>query len=215
MKKMNEMAILVGAVPLNYKQIEAIRRLARAGQYIVAVDGGMNSLKLAEVEPDLWIGDMDSFGEEYINQEKQPDILLPVMKDETDMAVALKSVYDKGYRQIIIYGGLGGERISHMIANFQLACTYTRRGCNVQLVGEKCRAEFLINGRKDYAHNLKGKISIFSHSDISKGVIIEGLEYCYKGDLSKDNPLGVSNSFVGNAASILVEAGELLIIYES
>ena len=57
---------------------------------------------------------------------------------------------------------------------------------------------------------------MFSLSDTSKGVSEEGLLYSLNdATLYNDNPLGVSNEFIGNPSKISVKDGCLLIITEN
>ena len=58
-----------------------------------------------------------------------------------------------------------------------------------------------------------GMISVFSLSEVSKGVTLKGLMYnLEKANLTNDFPLGVSNEFIiDEEAEITVEDGTLLI----
>ena len=66
-----------------------------------------------------------------------------------------------------------------------------------------------------FSSKYKGYVSVFSYSDISSGVCIEGLKYTLNNAvLTNDIPLGVSNEFIGRYAEIGVENGTLLIFYD-
>ena len=58
-----------------------------------------------------------------------------------------------------------------------------------------------------------GMLSVFSLSDVSKGVTLKGLMYnMSSANLTSDFPLGVSNEFIiDEEAEITVEDGTLLI----
>ena len=58
-----------------------------------------------------------------------------------------------------------------------------------------------------------GYLSVFSLSEVSRGVTLKGLMYTLeKGELRNDFPLGVSNEFIiDEEAEITVEDGTLLI----
>lgn len=182
--------------------------------YVIAADGGYEFLAKNDLQPDYWIGDCDSLLE-YKDKIKQlPHEEFPVEKDDTDMALAVKKAFDMGYREIMIFGGCGGKRVSHTLANIQLMKSYAKKDCNIRMMGNGIRMEMLVNGKKAFSRALKGSVSVICLSDLAKNVKIKGLKYEYEGDLSSDVPLGVSNSFVGKDASIEVESGDLLIIYE-
>ena len=53
------------------------------------------------------------------------------------MEIATRLAIDKGYNQILIYGGLGGDRLDHTIANIQMMAGYIKKGINIILMGDK------------------------------------------------------------------------------
>ena len=190
--------------------------------YVMAADGGLEFLLKNDMLPDYFVGDLDSFetesgltGEE-INEllKKIPHKIVPVEKDDTDMALAVQIACEKGCNKIIVYGGLGGARISHTFANVQLMADYAKKGITMLLMGNGVKAEVIYNSKKNYPAIMKGSISVISLSDVSHGVMIKGLKYEYEGDLTNTRALGVSNSFIGKRASVSVENGTLLLIYE-
>lgn len=185
--------------------------------FLAAADGGILFLQEHNIKPDYFVGDMDSVDlssvdSAYLDTFEWEQV--PVEKDDTDTALAVKKAYEKGYREMMLYGCGGGERISHTIANLQLMCRYERKGCHIKLMGANYQMELLENGKQTFPKALRGSVSVFSLSDCSKNVVISGLKYEYAGDLNNRMPLGVSNSFIGRDAMISVEEGILLLIYE-
>lgn len=67
------------------------------------------------------IGDFDSVNETELMQIQAhcPLFQLPTHKDETDSEKGIQYALDQGYRNIILYGGLGG-RMDHTLANLYL-----------------------------------------------------------------------------------------------
>ena len=64
------------------------------------------------------------------------------------------------------------------------------------------------------APNGKG-LAVFAMGGIASGVNIRNAEYMAENiTLKSDNPMGVSNSFIGKKVEISVDKGSLLIIYE-
>ncbi len=61
-----------------------------------------------------------------------------------------------------------------------------------------------------------GSLSVFSLSEVSKGVSLKGLMYNLEdGELKNDFPLGISNEFIiDEEAVITVKEGTLLIVLE-
>ncbi len=185
--------------------------------YVVVADGGLKFLLKNGMLPDFFVGDLDSVELEGDLKDILNDIpkkIVPVEKDDTDMALAVAKAYEKGYRNILLYGGCGGARISHTFANIQMMSFYAKKGCSLQMLGDGVRLEILHNASKTLSAAMKGSISVICLSDIAEGVTIQGLKYEYTGALTSDRTLGVSNSFVGKDAMVSVENGTLLLVYE-
>lgn len=185
--------------------------------YVVVADGGLKFLLKNGMLPDFFVGDLDSVELEGDLKDILNDIpkkIVPVEKDDTDMALAVAKAYEKGYRNILLYGGCGGARISHTLANIQMMSFYAKKGCSLQMLGDGVRLEILHNASKTLSAAMKGSISVICLSDIAEGVTIQGLKYEYTGAFTSDRTLGVSNSFVGKDAMVSVENGTLLLVYE-
>lgn len=210
--------------------------------YVVVADGSLKFLLKNGMLPDFFVGDLDSVELEDTPTEKTqsdgmqtedtptgkakpegalkdilkdiPKEIVTVEKDDTDMALAVAKAYEKGYRNILLYGGCGGARISHTLANIQMMSFYAKKGCSLQMLGDGVRLEILHNASKTLSAAMKGSISVICLSDIAEGVTIQGLKYEYTGALTSDRTLGVSNSFVGKDAMVSVENGTLLLVYE-
>lgn len=185
--------------------------------YVVVADGGLKFLLKNGMLPDFFVGDLDSVELEGDLKDILKDIpkeIVPVEKDDTDMALAVAKAYEKGYRNILLYDGCGGARISHTLANIQMMSFYAKKGCSLQMLGDGVRLEILHNASKTLSAAMKGSISVICLSDIAEGVTIQGLKYEYTGALTSDRTLGVSNSFVGKDAMVSVENGTLLLVYE-
>lgn len=178
------------------------------GDILISADAGLKHLEKLNMIPDIAVGDFDSYG-------KYPDIdniiLLPCEKDDTDTAVALSEGYSRGYRNFIIYGGLG-KRLDHTIANIQNCVSYAEKGCRLCLwnCGESV---YVINSSSLYFdENAKGTVSVFSDSK-TYGVTIKNLKYPLDNyELSNTYPIGVSNEFIGKECSISANKGSLIVV---
>lgn len=180
--------------------------------FVIAADGGYKYLLEAGIIPDAIIGDFDSLG--FLPEGNNVLKLNPV-KDITDMKAAVDFGVDKGYKTFHIYGACGG-RIDHTVANFQLATEMACNGFAVYIHDGNTVITAIKNGEINFDSKCKGYISVFSHSDVSKGVSIKGLKYeLENAELSNTCSLGVSNEFIGQKSKILVENGLLLIVYFS
>jgi thiamine pyrophosphokinase len=99
-----------------------------------------------------------------------------------------------------------------MLANIQLLSFLAKRSCHPYLYGKHMSHTAIADSAIAFPGNLKGCISVFAMSEIALGVGIKGLKYTLHGaTLNPDTPIGVSNEFSGEASSISVEKGCLLV----
>ena len=145
-----------------------------------------------------------------------PVCRLPVEKDDTDTQAAVKAALDQGCKTIYIYGGTGGKRLDHTLANLQTIFYIRRQGARGYLYGD----DFLWTVIENESLELKrevdwGFVSVFPLGEQAEGVTEEGLQYRLEnGLLRADTPLGVSNHFDAPTARISVKKGALAVGWE-
>jgi len=183
------------------------------GDLLCAADAGYRHLTAAGQQPDLLIGDFDSMEEPA--SELPPRIVLPTVKDDTDTGYAVREGFRMGYRRFRIYGGIGGARLSHTVANIQLLSWIRENGGEAELVSGGTRLFIRSAGQSEhFDERTEGTVSVFSLSESSE-ISIRGLFYPLDhGELLRTWPLGVSNHFKGDPGEITVHTGEILIILE-
>ena len=135
---------LVGAACFNAKHF-----LTQKFDYIVAVDGGYRHLQDIGVEPDLVIGDFDSLG--YVPDHSNL-IQFPERKNKSDIELALDTVFDEHYDDILIYGCLGG-RLDFTFAVYQLIASFSERGQIVYAIGEDVVVRALVGQDFEHCHD--------------------------------------------------------------
>ena len=180
---------------------------------IICADGGYKFKDMLGRECDIVVGDFDSFGSVPETENK---IVAPTEKDETDMMLAVNLGLEKGYRNFILLGALGGARSDHSVANIQLLHYITSRGASGTIYhGDEVFTAFS-NGTLKLSADLEGYVSVFSLSSESRGVTIKNLKYAVEDfNLCSYKPVGVSNEFLGKESTITVEDGTLLVVYKS
>lgn len=190
-----------GQLPLLY--------IKKENALVIAADGGFS--KLGDIMPDITVGDFDSLG--YIPSVENT-ITLPVKKDVTDMKYAVDIGLEKGFDTFVIYGGTGG-RPDHTFANYTLLCYLAEKNCRGYLISDNFVITAVTNSSIKLPNHKSGTVSVFSANNCVKGVTITGLEYALENaELSFNNPLGISNSFIGADNEIFVKDGTLLIMWE-
>lgn len=206
--------ILIGAGDLTVSEIPISE-----DDLCIAVDGGFAYCKLLEIVPDFIIGDLDSVNEkeaeniaEISKEAEERVVLLPVVKDDTDMLAAIKLGLKEGYRDFRIYGGMGG-RLEHSFANIQCLLYLKEHGAAGYLMDGTGMVLAAKEETISFKEGLEGYLSVFSMGERCL-LSLEGLKYTLdKAEIINSYPLGVSNEFVeGQKAVVTVHQGTALII---
>lgn len=183
-----------------------------AGSFIIAADGGLDELYALGLTPDLIVGDFDSLAGAL--PEGVETFRHPVMKDATDMELAVREAVRRGAERVVIYGGTGG-RLDHTVANIQLLVFLARRGIRGYLTGSGWTVTALNERDMVFPAGLAGTVSVFAYSGEAR-VTETGLLYALEGYmLTDDTPLGVSNSFTGGEARVEVSHGTAIVMWET
>ena len=137
---------------------------------------------------------------------------MPVEKDDTDTMLAVKTGLERGETEFHIYGGMGGRRTDHTIANFQALLYLARRGAQGWLYGQGERYTAVCGGDFTFPARDRGILSVFCLGADARDVSIQGGQYpLHHAVLTAEFPLGVSNHFVGRPITVSVRDGSLLI----
>ena len=177
---------------------------------IIAADGGYDILKKNGIPPDVLLGDFDSIT-------KVPEnitlIKHPAKKDDTDTFLAYKTAFEKGYKNFVILGGVGG-RVDHTIANIQTLLNIAKNGGRGFLIGKNSVMTTIFNSKIEFSDKYTGYLGVFAQGNDAENVTISGLKYeADNVTLKADTPMGVSNEFVGERAEISVKNGSLLVVW--
>lgn len=213
-----------------------LARKPRPGKdYVIAADGGLSYLLSAGIKADLLIGDLDSlFPEKTEMTERNASAAetgklpfseggrgpkavrrLSETKDMSDSSAALSAGMRLGYRRFYLYGCTGG-RLDHTIATLQDMAALSEQGAEVYLFSEQEIVTALTDGGISFPEGMHGRVSVFSHSAESSGVMESGLKYTvWDHSLRNTVPLGLSNAFTRIPAIISVKRGTLLIFVEN
>ena len=178
--------------------------------YIIAADGGYSELVLRGIIPDLVVGDFDSLG---VAPEHSNVLRTPVEKDDTDMMTAVKEALRLGCEVIIIDGGLGG-RVDHSYANFQTLVYIACHNARGYLISRDYCITAIKNSSLSFSAAASGRVSVFCAGSKASGITLSGLKCPLdNATLTFDYPLGVSNEFTAQPATIKVKEGILLVMW--
>lgn len=182
----------------------------RGTEFVIACDYGYRHAMDNGIRPDLVLGDFDSLTEpvpSYLNIKQ-----VPAEKDDTDTMLAVREALDRGFREIVIAGGLGG-RIDHELGNIMASVFAAEHGARCYLVDEHHQIFAIKDTTCRIARGAWRSLSVFSVSDRSEGITMRGVKYSLTDAVMENTfPLGVSNSFTADHAEITVRKGTLLIV---
>lgn len=187
-------------------------RPGRPGDFVVAADAGYRICREEQIAPDLALGDFDSM--------EPPDAAplrrLPVEKDDTDTLAALREGLAWGCDTFYIYGGTGGKRLDHTLANLQSLLFLRRRGARGFLWDDDFVWTVIENEELRVERTVEwGLLSVFCLGDRAEGVRLSGVQYpLEEGALTPDFPIGVSNHILDPQARISVRRGALAVGWE-
>ena len=179
---------------------------------VIAADGGYVHCVRFDICPHLLVGDFDSLRQIPEGIEL---VQLPCEKDVTDMVAAVELGISRGANTFVLLGGTGG-RPDHTFANYQFLYQLASRGVTAYLLGETFTATCISSGTTlIFDGGQRGTLSVFSMSEKSHGVTIEGVHYpLQNATLENHIPLGVSNAIEEDNAKVMVEQGALLVMWE-
>ena len=180
------------------------------GDLCIAADAGYRACQQAGIVPDLLLGDFDSMDqpEDFVNVLRSP-----VEKDDTDTMLAVKTGLENGCKEFYLYGGTGGKRLDHTLANLQTLLYLRRRGARGYLYDDDFVWTVLENESLTIEKTVEwGLFSAFCLGDRAEGIDEVGFQYPLKDAvLTPEFPLGVSNHILEPAATITVRKGALAV----
>lgn len=204
---MSEYCIIVSAGPVCDKQ-----KIPQEFQdsYVIACDAGWHNCEKLGLQPDIVLGDFDS--SEQPNQENV--LVLPREKDDTDTHYAARMAVERGSTHVLMLGALGGKRMEHTFANVGTGLWLEQQGVQVTILNDRSRVTYVLAGGKRYYHNEGYKFfSIFPLEGKAEGICLEGAAYPLQdAQLQASYPVGVSNEWRADEATVAIQKGSLLVI---
>ena len=190
-----------------------LRERPRAGDFVIAADAGYRVCQRLQIVPDLLLGDFDSMEQpaDFANIHRSP-----VEKDDTDTMLAVKTALEQGGDTIYIYGGTGGKRLDHTLANLQTLLFLRRRGARGYLYDDDFVWTVIENESLTIEKTVEwGLFSAFCLGDRAEGIDEIGFQYSLEdAALTPEFPLGVSNHILEPTATVTVRRGVLAVGWE-
>ena len=180
------------------------------GDMTICADAGYRAALIHGFRPDLTVGDFDSLQGDAADGDV---IRLPVHKDDTDMVVCLREGRNRGYREFILAGCLGG-RFDHTIACLQCAADCATRGESVWMCDTQNRVTLLAPGTYRFGRVEGRRISLLAYSETVSGITLRGTLWELRdATLRNTYPLGCSNEWAAEEATLSFAEGLLIVCF--
>jgi len=173
--------------------------------YIVAVDGGYDTLLGFGLVPDIYIGDLDSVKNEVVCKKE----ISSKDKDESDLGLALKYIFSKFSKieDIIVLGVISQIRLDHTLSNIFTLLEYDN---NFEILCDSLRILVLNSiGKYDFNVATGDRISLFTFCNGK--IEARGLKFQLP-EVFKTHSHGISNIAISNKVSVDIKSGKFLIM---
>ena len=200
-----------GCIP----DLEAVRRLMRPDDSLLAADGGTQHLLALGLTPSVIIGDLDSLNPDVQRQVERSGTRLfqhPRDKNETDFELALEHAVEEGYREILVIGALGG-RLDQTLGNLALLSAPRLSSLDVRLE-DGVEEAFFTRTRGEVQGAAGDLVSLLPWGAAVTGIVTEGLRWPLRDEtLQPSKTRGISNEMLGGTASVTLKSGLLLVVH--
>ena len=206
---MRRCVIIGGASIGDYGTVSA---KLRQDDYMIYCDCGLRHMDGLGAEPDLIVGDFDSYSNPEFDTET---IVLPCEKDDTDTVFAVKEALRRGFEDFLLVGVVG-ERLDHTLGNVSILLMLDSEGkkgtiiddySEMEIVSDRCGKPCIIDDSYVY-------FSLINISGTARGVTIRGAKYPLENaEITCEYQYGVSNEVLpGCTAEVSVGEGRLLLV---
>ena len=206
---MRRCVIIGGASIGDYGTVSA---KLRQDDYMIYCDCGLRHMDELGAEPDLIVGDFDSYSNPEFDTET---IVLPCEKDDTDTVFAVKEALRRGFEEFLLVGVVG-ERLDHTLGNVSILLMLDSEGkvgtiiddySEMEIVSDRCEMPCIIDDSYVY-------FSLINISGTARGVTIRGAKYPLENaEITCEYQYGVSNEVLpGCTAEVSVGEGRLLLV---
>jgi thiamine pyrophosphokinase len=185
-----------------------------AGATVIAVDSGVGQAQRLGLAIDLAIGDFDSVDPPHLARAEADGAAVarhPVVKDATDLELALDAALALGPSRIHVLGGHGG-RLDHLLGNLLVLAAPAYATATVTARMGRARVTVVREGA-ELTGPIGDLVSLLPVHGSARGITTHGLLYPLRGeDLPPGTTRGLSNELVAAPAAVHLEHGVLLAV---
>ncbi|WP_332452508.1 thiamine diphosphokinase [Chryseobacterium aquaticum] len=178
--------------------------------FIACTDGAFHYLKQLGFpleKLDFISGDFDSHSGADENVYEDKFIYTPD-QNKTDFHKALDIILEKGYQNIDVFGGSGGEQ-DHFLGNLTVAYSF-KENLNIKFYDEF--SEYFFVPKSVVLKNVKDKLISLYPFPTAENITTKGLNWSLNNEnLSVTTRIGTRNFAIEDEVSIQYEKGDLLV----
>lgn len=193
----------------------AVSRWLRTEDYHVAADGGAHHALALGCHLNAIVGDLDSLEPDLVERLAGTGVEIiryPVIKDQTDLELAIEFALQQGVEEILLVGAVGG-RLDQTLANL-LILAQREWPALLTLIEHNQLAQLLRPGQSLVLQARPGDtVSALPLSDTVTGITYTGMRYpLTNATLHLGSTRGISNEVVTTPATVTIATGRLLLI---
>ncbi|HZL08232.1 MAG TPA: thiamine diphosphokinase [Candidatus Dormibacteraeota bacterium] len=196
----------------NLSDLTLVKQYINKSTLLIGCDGGTRHILELGLQPDVVIGDLDSFRPEEISSDHQPKyITCPTDKDFTDSEFAIRYAIENGYQEVILAGALG-DRLDHLLGNIFLLDKFA--DSKIKII-EGHQEAYIVRAQAEISGHKGDTISFIPILGNPKVSSTGGLKYdLNKYQLSLKGNTGISNVLTRQSTTITVTKGTILVIHQ-
>ena len=184
---------------------------------VIAVDGGLEAVKVLGLEPDMIVGDFDTVRPETLAYYRRREHIVwdahQPEKNETDTELALLKAQASGCGEIVILGATGG-RMDHTLGNLHLLFPCLQKGIEAYILDSRNKL-YLIDGERSF-HKSKlwgNYISFLPLTEKVTGITLTGFKYpLFEKDIEIGTSLCISNELAEEEGRLTLRDGVLIVV---
>ena len=191
--------------------------LLAGAEIVIAADSGAGWVASHGGVPDVVIGDMDSIDPALLERLTAQGVAIeahPSEKDASDAELAVARAIAAGADEVVIVGGLRGERLDHELANLLLLADPRWEAIDLRIERAGTTVRCLKAGSRLELTGVAGDlVTLLPLGEDAVGVRTDGLRYELRDEtLVAGRSRGLSNEVVEAPASVSLKSGTLLVI---
>ena len=200
---MNAVILCDGEVP----DSSVLRNEISKCDFFITADGGANTALKMNLNPDIIIGDMDSYSP---TGDECAEIIHDKNQETNDLEKALNYAKKKEATDIIVFGATG-KRLDHTLKNLSVLKQF-HSAFNTLIFKDKYSVIFLIKSPFTKKFPIGTSLSLFPLSGRVDGITTKGLQYPLNDEFLENGVRdGTSNKTVEKKVEIEFKNGDLLL----